>query len=116
MGTAIRRRNDFEDALRDKRFETGCQDVLGDTQAPLELAEASRPGDRVTDDQERSPVADDIESSLHGAEAICHAFPPHVRRLRVDRRETELESQPPGHLQIAWSTSGTRPAPKMKLC
>src|SRR5260370_20053041 len=98
MSPAIGRRNDFEDALRYERFETGRQDVLGDTQAPLELAEASRSADRVTDDQKRPPIADDIESSLHGAEAICHAFPPHLRRLQAQRRETELESQPPGHL------------------
>jgi hypothetical protein len=40
------------------------------------------PADRVTDDQKRPPIADDIESSLHGAKAICHAFPPHLKRLK----------------------------------
>jgi hypothetical protein len=33
-----------------------------------------RPSDRVTDDQERPPIADDIESSLHGAELFAMLF------------------------------------------
>jgi hypothetical protein len=59
-----------EDAFVDQQFEPRGQHVFGDTEAFLKLAEAFHTAQRVANDQQRPPVADDIQRTGDGAGAL----------------------------------------------
>ena len=62
-----------EDAFVDQQFQPRGQHVFRDAEAFLELAEAFNTAKRVSNDQQRPPVADDIQRTGDGAGALFEA-------------------------------------------
>ena len=58
----------FEDAFGNEAAESIGEDVAGDAKAPKQLVEAVVPEHDVTNDEQRPPVADDLERASDGAD------------------------------------------------
>jgi hypothetical protein len=82
---AVARRLKREDAVIREFAEPVREDVLGEPQPALELAKPSFARQGVADNQQRPPVADDIQRPGDGAGAVCQVRPFALQR-RVPSR------------------------------
>src|SRR5262249_50697064 len=69
----------LEDAVIDQVLEPGGEDVLGDAEAALEVAEAAGAEERVADDEQRPPVPEGLEGLPDPAVHVGETCPPHHR-------------------------------------
>src|SRR5262249_5839610 len=68
----------LEDAVIDQVLEPGGEDVLGDAEAALEVAEAAGAEERVADDEQRPPVPEGLEGLPDPAVHVGETRPPHA--------------------------------------
>src|SRR4030095_4475226 len=75
----------LEDLVVDQMLEARREDVLGDPEAALEVAETSGAEEGVSDDEERPPVAEGLERLGDPAVNVGEALPPHGRSIAVGK-------------------------------
>ena len=63
----------FEHAVVDQLLEPVGEDVASDAEVAMQVLEATDAAERVTQDQERPAVADDLEGAGDGAGIIRHS-------------------------------------------
>src|SRR5262249_2550556 len=71
----------LEDAVIDQMLEPGGEDVLGDTEAALEVDETAGAEEGVADDEQGPPVPEGLEGLPDPAVHVGEALPPHAQSI-----------------------------------
>src|SRR5205807_7575244 len=97
----------FEDPVVDQTSQPGREHVSCDVQAGLEVVELCRAAQRIANDQEGPPFADDLERARYRAVQTAEARIAHLNVPQARIAPAKAPTQWVGHRSSTGTTGGT---------